>query len=349
VFCAKCGEESENDSRYCVLCGAELKARKIKARPGNTPEQEPDFAYSESAALRKSHGRKRLLIFSAVALAAALIVAFFGKSIVNSATFYLAERKYEKGLELLEAESFQEAARELKSALELNGEIADTLLSKASAYYKLDEEQNAVILLLAGIEASKDDRKFGDKLSALIGEGDQAIALLEQAWIETGMESAEACYNELILLDTVGNTNGNINNGGFVAQQGDWLYYSNYADGGKLYKIRSDLSENTKLCDDKVSSINVAGNCVYYILEENNPNKGIYKIHTDGSEKTLLYKDRFIISMIVLNNKVYGWNLSRCLYQMDTYAKEIKNLYNGPYVMHGLSIVDDTTYIEETK
>ena len=37
-----------------------------------------------------------------------------------------------------------------------------------------------------------------------------------------------------------GNTVGNLVNDGLVAQQGDWIYYSNILDEHKLYKVRTD-------------------------------------------------------------------------------------------------------------
>lgn len=37
-----------------------------------------------------------------------------------------------------------------------------------------------------------------------------------------------------------GNTVGNIVNYGYVAMQGDWIYYRNPNDNNKLYKIRTD-------------------------------------------------------------------------------------------------------------
>ena len=40
-----------------------------------------------------------------------------------------------------------------------------------------------------------------------------------------------------------GNTAGNIINGGIVAIQGDWIYYSNQSDDGKLYTVKTDGSK----------------------------------------------------------------------------------------------------------
>ena len=92
-----------------------------------------------------------------------------------------------------------------------------------------------------------------------------------------------------------GNTVGNIVNGGNVAQKGEWLYYRNTSYKYKLYKIRTDGSDKTKLNDDDSKYINVVGDWVYYSncnwSEEktryryNNYFYTLYKIRTDGTGK----------------------------------------------------------------
>lgn len=85
--------------------------------------------------------------------------------------------------------------------------------------------------------------------------------------------------------NTVGNTNANLNNGGTVATQGNWVYYANtYYDYG-LYKMRNDGSEKQLLSADTATAINVVGEWVYY-TNENSSNGGIYKVRLDGTRKT---------------------------------------------------------------
>lgn len=52
--------------------------------------------------------------------------------------------------------------------------------------------------------------------------------------------------NDPVVINSRGNSGGNIANDGLVAQQGSWIYYSNPSDGKTLYKIRTDGSRNTK-------------------------------------------------------------------------------------------------------
>jgi len=97
-----------------------------------------------------------------------------------------------------------------------------------------------------------------------------------------------------------GNTTGNIINGGLVVQQGDWIYYSNYDDGEKLYKKRINGTEKTKLNDDVSRCINVIGDWIYY-----RDNKSIlYKIHTNGTQHTKMtfaYNDSCLYVNVVGN------------------------------------------------
>lgn len=64
---------------------------------------------------------------------------------------------------------------------------------------------------------------------------------------------------------------------------GNWLYYANYKDGGKLYKISTDGSGNKlKLSEDSVGYINIVGDYIYYTSKGN-----LYKLplETDGTIK----------------------------------------------------------------
>ncbi|MDR2933492.1 MAG: DUF5050 domain-containing protein [Oscillospiraceae bacterium] len=90
--------------------------------------------------------------------------------------------------------------------------------------------------------------------------------------------------------NTGGNSTGNISNGGYIASQGGWIYYQDWNGDKGLYKIRMDGGGKTKICADEPSSINVAGDFVYYCKKEfmYKSDTGIYKIRTDGREGTKL-------------------------------------------------------------
>jgi len=78
-----------------------------------------------------------------------------------------------------------------------------------------------------------------------------------------------------------GNTSGNALNWSLIIQDGDWLYYSNPYDGERLYKMKTDFSENQKLCDEiYVKSINIYDRWVYF----NGETGRIYRVRTNGTD-----------------------------------------------------------------
>lgn len=82
-----------------------------------------------------------------------------------------------------------------------------------------------------------------------------------------------------------GNSPSNLLNGGFVAEQDEWIYYRNEADRGRLYKIHrsGDVNTRKRLSDQAVSCINVIGDWIYCNLV------GVSRIRTDGSGQESLF------------------------------------------------------------
>lgn len=91
----------------------------------------------------------------------------------------------------------------------------------------------------------------------------------------------------------IGNTAGNIMNGGLFCEQEGKIYFSNDTDDGSLYVMNSDTTNIKKVHDDKVAYINVDENYIYYVrannTRENNSgsilmfnNTGVYRINQNG-------------------------------------------------------------------
>lgn len=79
-----------------------------------------------------------------------------------------------------------------------------------------------------------------------------------------------------------GNSNSNLNRGGIIVKQDDWIYYSGLYDG--FYKSRIDGSEKTKLTDSVAFYINIVNEWLYYCTMDKNGNPGpTKKIKTDGT------------------------------------------------------------------
>jgi serine/threonine protein kinase len=135
--------------------------------------------------------------------------------------------------------------------------------------------------------------------------------------------------------NTEGNTAGNIENSGIVAQQGDWIYYSNRSNGGYLYKIRTDDSEKTQLNSEESRNINVVGDWIYYT----NINACICKIRTDGTERTIL-NGMACGCLNVIGDWIYY--AAPYIYKMKTDGTEETQLTNDK--SQNISVVGDWIY-----
>lgn len=141
---------------------------------------------------------------------------------------------------------------------------------------------------------------------AIIGQGN----LYSPKAILSTSEIKDNITPDLINPNEYGNSNGNLINEGFIAQQGEWIYYNDIFD---LYKVSLDGGDKTKLLTsdfekldfEKQSSINVVGDWIYYISEKPADGGGeIYKIRTDGSSKTKL-SNGFSDTIIVVGDWIF--------------------------------------------
>ncbi|MFL0248320.1 DUF5050 domain-containing protein [Candidatus Clostridium stratigraminis] len=83
-------------------------------------------------------------------------------------------------------------------------------------------------------------------------------------------------------VNEMGNSGNNIENDGYAAEQGEWIYFVNKSAGfNSLYKVRKDGTSLKKLFDGSIQDINVVDNRIYFL----NFSSGfsVCKINTDGS------------------------------------------------------------------
>ena len=66
--------------------------------------------------------------------------------------------------------------------------------------------------------------------------------------------------------NTVGNTPGNLNNGGYFCESDGRVYFANAYDGYALYSMNSDESDLRKLGEGSYSFLNVGGDYLYYSM-----------------------------------------------------------------------------------
>lgn len=114
---------------------------------------------------------------------------------------------------------------------------------------------------------------------------------------------------------TIGNTPGNLNNGGYFCESDGKVYFANAYDNFGLYSMNPDETELEKLNSGAVSSINAAGKYLYYAQISGGTGDdgsigsavrmaGIYRSNLKG--KSVIGLDRCdIVSMQLCGNYLY--------------------------------------------
>lgn len=171
---------------------------------------------------------------------------------------------------------------------------------------------------------------------------------------------------------TVGNTPGNLNNGGYFCESDGRVYFANAYDNFSLYSMNPDETDMVKLVANKVSSINAAGKYLYYYMTSDgtsgsglgymNQTAGIYRSTKKGKSTAGLGRCN-IVTMQLCGNYLYyetynsknGTSLDKIRIDkkdQQTVAKEIINpncfvngriYYNGASDDHYLRALDVRT------
>ena len=130
--------------------------------------------------------------------------------------------------------------------------------------------------------------------------------------------------------------------GGFIAQKDDWLFYSNYNDGGKLYKFNMNNHEHIKVNNDQSSDISIVGDWIYYLSGNN-----IYRIKSDGSERTLLQERGH--EFLIANGWIYyisNYDIHKFRTDGTGHQKITDSASDGP-AAHSILIADGWLYYME--
>ena len=110
----------------------------------------------------------------------------------------------------------------------------------------------------------------------------------------------------------VGNTTGNLHNGGEFCEYKGYVYFSNRADANSLYRMKDDGTKIEKLHPDSVSYIQVINDYIYYIRDNETsadvvlrgqPN-GIFRLEI-GEDKAEQVYNGVVLSMRMLGNYIY--------------------------------------------
>ncbi|MGN0131149.1 MAG: DUF5050 domain-containing protein [Lachnospiraceae bacterium] len=143
--------------------------------------------------------------------------------------------------------------------------------------------------------------------------------------------------------DLVGNTAGNLNNGGYFCQTGDTVFFANGYDDGKLYAMNADETNIRKLSEVKVSQLNADDKYLYYYLSDvqapsglggfSVPMLGIYRSdHKGKGAKSLERVSCGVVKLIgnTLYYQQYTDSKHKTLQGMDVRSKETETLLDFP-------------------
>ena len=160
--------------------------------------------------------------------------------------------------------------------------------------------------------------------------------------------------------NAVGNTAGNLNNGGLFCEYKDKIYFANPYDNNHLYVMNSDCTGAKRLSTDSVSYINVYGNYIYYVKNNFTEQEvgnvfrgqlyGVSRTDLNGQNPKTLYSDLSGIISISGNYLIYQHHDNKTalsLYKTNIDGSDNKKIYDTAYnpssVLNGKIYFADNT------
>lgn len=152
---------------------------------------------------------------------------------------------------------------------------------------------------------------------------------------------------------TIGNTAGNLNNGGYFCESDGVVYFANFYDNGTLYCMNPDESDIVKLNNQTIRYLNGAGKHLYYFQADNRngtdlgsvlKSTGLYRCTTDGGNLTCLKRGTMDTLLLNGNSIYYQYYDSAkrfTMYRIDTRGEEdvqITDYIANPVCANGTNI-----------
>ena len=159
---------------------------------------------------------------------------------------------------------------------------------------------------------------------------------------------------------TVGNTAGNLNNGGYFCEHDGRIYFANAYDNYSLYSMNPDETDIKKLHGGSSSYINAGGNYLYYVTVgntdsgDNNSFRGAYGIYRSKiNGKDVTGMDRcYVAAMQLCGNYLYYEKIdtktSMSLEKIKIDKKD-KQTVNPSAIINPNCYVDGTIYYSGTE
>lgn len=200
------------------------------------------------------------------------------------------------------------------------------------------------------------------------------ITIIAFAWVLI-YSQGRTYFNE---EEEVGNTAGNIFNGGLFCEQDGKIYFSNDNDDGALYVMNSDCTNIKKVHYDKAVYINADENYLYYLrandTRENNSgsilmfnNSGMYRLDHNGNNLKIItynpgsylslkgnfvyYQDYDVNSGLFLYRKKIDTTMEKLILEeavIPSYVMNNKLYYAGITADHNLNALDLSSFVTST-
>ncbi len=113
---------------------------------------------------------------------------------------------------------------------------------------------------------------------------------------------------------TVGNTAGNLYNGGYFCEDEEGkVFFANSYDGNTLYVMNADESNVEKISSNRVKSINTGGDYLYYYMSDSSASTGlgfvrrvigVYRCDKDGDNVDTISRDP-AGTLLLVDNALY--------------------------------------------
>lgn len=89
---------------------------------------------------------------------------------------------------------------------------------------------------------------------------------------------------------------------GYLATDGEWIYFVNYTDGGKFYKVKPDGTGKAKISDETGTALIVDGDRIYYLSSDDS---SIRSIGVDGSDCKIIVDSTASSNFSISGERIY--------------------------------------------
>ena len=156
---------------------------------------------------------------------------------------------------------------------------------------------------------------------------------------------------------TVGNTAGNLNNGGYYCEDPETgkVFFANHYDNGYLYSMDADQTHFRKLYNSDCSNICIGGDQLYFCMETPKggsglgfviKTSGIYRSKKNGSKVECLTSDDSLIMNLIGNTLYYQANTGRGvgLKKVSIFGNEDPVVIEDSFVINPATAIDGLIY-----